>query len=83
MPHSHTSLTLATFLALYPSPTSLLPSGEWEEAGYISPTRHLSICLAVGWLEEEKREKGRKDGRGMDVKRGRIMKRNEDRGGEQ
>lgn len=56
-----------------------------EEAGYISPTRHLSICLAVGWLEEGIEEKGRKDGRGWRggyKKRGRIRKRNEDRGGE-
>lgn len=79
-----------TTLQLLPSPHIQSPSSSPQAvedrgggAGYTSTTRHLSICLAVGWLEDGMEEEDEKDGRGGGYnKRGRIRKRNEDRGGE-
>lgn len=49
---------------LPPPPPLRLWRTEGEEEGYISPTWHSSICLAVGWLKKEKEEKNERMGGG-------------------
>lgn len=70
-----------------PSSPQAVEDGGGKEEGYISPTRHPSICLAVGWLQKEKRGRertkrtGRGGGGGGGCKDGgRTTKRNEDGG---
>lgn len=61
-----------TTLQRLPSPYIQSPSSSSPQAvedrgggaGYTSTTRHLSICLAVGWLEDGMEEEEEKDGRG-------------------
>lgn len=58
-----------------PSSPQAAEDGGGKEGGYISPTRHPSIHLAVGWLQEEKKGRERTKrtggggGEGVDVKR--------------
>lgn len=67
---------------LPPPPPLRLWRMEGEEEGYISPTRHPSICLAVGWLKRKRKRMKRREGVDIKRERGRITKRNEDRGRE-
>lgn len=87
MPHNHTSLTPATFLALYTSPPPPPPPlRRWrrrgrEQAIYHQPSIRPFVLRLGGW----RKRKGEKDERrgGGYKERGRITKRNEDRGGEE
>lgn len=53
---------------LPPPPPLRLWRMEGEEEGYISPTRHPSICLAVGWLKRKRKRMKRREG--VDIKEG-------------
>lgn len=53
----------------HPSSPQAVEDGGGKEGGYISPTRHPSICLAVGWLQEDEKDGKRRRRRGVGAKR--------------